>query len=115
LGGDAYTVVAVNLTRANGRPLRRILEGAAEGLRAARIDPSGVAVSGTPRAERLDGWTRGDSPAEPQRITLVAAEAGPDTVLLLTLRGFPRADVDSAFERIVGSLEVKQAEEPRRG
>ena len=49
--------------------------------------------------------TRGNSPAEPERITLLAAAAGRDA-LLLTVRGWPREDVESVMERIVGSLEI---------
>jgi hypothetical protein len=60
-------------------------------------------VPGAARAERLDGSTRGDSPAEPQRITLVAAAAGAITVLL-TIRSWPREDVDAAVERIAESF-----------
>jgi hypothetical protein len=114
LGGDAHTVVAVNITPRSGRSLRAVLDRAAAGLRSARVDPRSVDVPGASRAERMDGWTRGESPAEPQRITLVAAEAGPE-VVLLTLRGWPRPDVESALERIVGSFAVKRTGEPGSG
>jgi ATP-dependent protease Clp ATPase subunit len=49
--------------------------------------------------------TRGNSPAEPERIMLVAAAARRDAVLL-TVRGWPREDVENVMERIVGSLEI---------
>jgi len=49
--------------------------------------------------------THGNSPAEPERITLVAAAAGRNAVLL-TVRGWPREDVDQVMERIVDSFEI---------
>jgi hypothetical protein len=106
LGGDAHTVVAVNVTPADDRPLDAVLERAAGGLRAARVDPRPVDVPGSTAARRLDGWTRGDSPAEPQRLTLVAA-ATEGQVVLLTIRGWPREDVDAATEKIASSLAVR--------
>jgi hypothetical protein len=57
------------------------------------------------RRERLDGLTRGNSPAEPERITIVAAVAGQE-VVLLTVRSCPRDDVEAAMERIVGAFEI---------
>ena len=111
LGGDAHTVVAVNITPVGERALRAVLERAASGLRAARVEPVDVQVPGASSAGRLDGWTRGDSPAEPERITLVAAATASD-VVLLTVRGWPREDVEREMERIVGSLEVGAAFPP---
>jgi len=105
LGGDAHTTVAVNLTPLADRHLGQILERAARGLRAARTGPRGVRVPGAARSQRLDGMTRGNSPAEPERIMLVAAATGPDA-LLLTVRGWPREDVENVMEQIVGSLEI---------
>jgi hypothetical protein len=103
LCGDAHTTVAVNVTPAEIRSVPETLARAAGGLRADRMDPRGIGVPGAARAERLDGSTRGDSPAEPQRITLVAAAAGAITVLL-TIRSWPREDVDAAVERIAESF-----------
>jgi hypothetical protein len=105
LCGDAHTTVAVNITPAEIRSVPETLERAAGGLRAARVDPRGIRVPGAARAGRLDGSTRGDSPAEPQRITLVAAAVGAVTVLL-TIRSWPREDVDAAVERIAESFEL---------
>ena len=105
LCGDVPTVIAVNLTPLGDRHLRQILERAAGGLRAARIDPRRVHVPGAARSQRLDGLTRGDSPAEPERITLVAAVSGQE-VVLLTVRSWPRDDVEAAIERIVTSFEI---------
>ena len=105
IGGDAHTTVAVNLTPLADRHLNHILERAARGLRSTPTGPRGARVPGAGRSQRLDGMTRGNSPAEPERIMLVAAAAGRD-VVLLTVRGWPRDDVEHVMERIVSSLEV---------
>lgn len=105
LCGDAPTMVAVNLTPLAGRHLRQVMERAAVGLRAASVEPRGAHVPGATRSERLDGLTRGSSPAEPERITIVAAVAGRE-VVLLTVRSWPRDDVEAAMERIVGAFEI---------
>jgi hypothetical protein len=62
-------------------------------------------VPGSSRSERLDGLTRGDSPAEPERIIIVAAVTGQD-VILLTIRSWPREDVESAMERMAAAFEI---------
>ena len=108
LCGDAFTMVAVNITPLADRHLGQIVERAAGGLRAARVDERKVRVPGTSRAQRVDGLTRGDSPAEPQRITIVAAVSGKEAVLL-TIRSWPRDDVEAAMERIAGSFEIVAA------
>jgi hypothetical protein len=105
LGGDVPTTVAVNLTPLAGRHLRHIMDRAAGGLRAARIEPRRARVPGATRSERLDGLTRGHCPTEPERITLVGAVTGRD-VVLLTVRSWPRDDVEAAIERIVGAFEI---------
>jgi uncharacterized protein DUF6714 len=105
LCGDVPTTVAVNLTPLAGRRLRHVMERAAAGLRAAGVEPRRARVPGATRSERLDGLTRGYSPAEPERITIVAAPAGQD-VVLLTVRSWPRDDVEAALERIVGAFEI---------
>jgi len=105
LCGDVPTMVAVNLTPLAGRHLRRVMERAAAGLRAASVEPRRVRVPGATRSERLDGMTRGNSPAEPERITIVAAVAGQE-VVLLTVRSWPRDDVEAAMELIVGAFEI---------
>jgi hypothetical protein len=64
-----------------------------------------VHVPGARRSERLDGLTRGDSPAEPERVTIVAAVVD-QQVVLLTVRSWPREDVAAAMERIVGTFEI---------
>jgi len=105
IGGDAHTTVAVNLTPLADGHLGRILERAARGLRAARTGSRSARVPGAAGSQRLDGMTRGNSPAEPERITLVAAAVGQSAVLL-TVRGWPREDVLNVMERIVGSFEI---------
>jgi hypothetical protein len=105
LCGDAHTVVAVNITPLADRHLGHITESTAAGLRAVRVDQRRVSVPGAKRSARVDGFTRGDSPEEPQRIMIVAAAAGDDAVLL-TVRSWPRDDVEAAMERIVASFEI---------
>lgn len=109
LCGDAPTMVAINLVPLAGRHLRHIMERAAAGLRAAHVEPRRVRVPGAKRSERLDGLTRGSSPAEPERITIVGAVIGQE-VVLLTIRSWPRDDVEAAMERIAGTFEI-----PARG
>jgi hypothetical protein len=105
LCGDVPTMVAINLVPLAGRHLRQIMERAAAGLRAASVEPRSVRVKGATRSGRLDGLTRGSSPTEPERITIVAAVVGQE-VVLLTVRGWPRADVEGAMERIVDTFEI---------
>ena len=68
-------------------------------------DSRSVDVLGARQARRLDGSTRGDSPAEPQALTLLLAENGLD-LFTLTIRAWPRDDVASDVERIVNSFEL---------
>ena len=108
--GEIPAVVAVNITPLDGRHLRQVVERAAHGLRAASVLPQDVKVAGAGGSYRVDGLTRGDSPAEPQRISIVAARRG-DSVVLLTVRSWPRVDVDPLIERVVRSLEIRPAED----
>jgi hypothetical protein len=62
-------------------------------------------VPGAARAQRVDGNTHGDSPAEPQTLTLVLAEAGGE-LMVLTVRSWPRDDVAAEARRIVESFAV---------
>lgn len=98
-------MVAVNLTPLGGRHLGQIMERAAAGLRAGSVRSRRVRVPGATRSQRLDGLTRGHSPAEPERIMIVAAVASQE-VVLLTVRSWPREDVEAAMERIVGAFEI---------
>jgi uncharacterized protein DUF6714 len=103
LCGDAPTVVAINVMPLGGRHLGEITKRAAAGLRAANVGVRPARLVGARRSQRLDGLTRGHSPAEPERLTIVAAVLR-DDVVLLTVRSWPRDDVDAAIERIVGSF-----------
>ena len=105
LCGDVPALVAVNLMPLADRHLRHIVERAAAGLRAASVEHRPCRVPGASRSERRDGLTRGDSPAEPERITMVAAAAKQD-VVLLTVRSWPRDDVEAAMERIIAAFEI---------
>jgi hypothetical protein len=104
LCGDAHTVIAVNVT-----PLAvRSLEDSATARRALYRDAPvvrSIIVSGATAATRLDGLNRGDSPAEPQILTIVIAIAGPELVTL-SLRHWTRDDVDREIERIIDSFEI---------
>jgi hypothetical protein len=106
LCGDVPTTVAVNVTPQAVRPLRQAMERAAAGLRAASVTSRPVRVPGATRSERRDGVTRGTSPAEPQRITIVGTVIGHE-VVLLTIRSWPRDDVEAAMERIASSFQVR--------
>jgi hypothetical protein len=105
LCGDVPTMVAINLSPLAGRHLHHVMDRAAAGLRAASVRSRHVRVPGAIRSERLDGLTRGDSPAEPERITIVGAVVGHE-VVLLTIRSWPRDDVQAAMERIVATFEA---------
>jgi hypothetical protein len=105
LCGDAPAIVAVNETPLAGRHLRHVMNRAATGLRAASVTARHMRVPGAARSKRIDGLTRGDSPAEPERIVLVGAVVGAE-VVLLTIRSWPRKDVEAAMERIAGAFEV---------
>ena len=104
LCGDAHTVVAVNVTPLDVRSL-------AESVRARTtlfrdpVSPRSIVVPGSPRAERLDGLTHGDSPAEPQTLAMVFAIAR-DELVTLSIRSWPRDDLDREVERIIDSFEI---------
>jgi hypothetical protein len=98
-------MVAVNLTPLAGRHLHQIMERAAAGLRAAPVESRPLRVPGATRSECLDGLTRGHSPTEPERIMIVVAVTGQE-VVLLTVRSWPRDDVEAAMQRIVSTFEI---------
>lgn len=108
LCGDAPALIAINVMPLAGRHLGEITKRAAAGLRAASVDVRPVRVVGASRSERLDGLTRDKSPAEPERVTIVAAVFR-DDVVLLTVRSWPRDDVDAVTERIVSSFALATA------
>ena len=102
--GDVPTMVAVNWTPLGDEPLDQLVRRRAAGLRDVG-EPRPVRVPGAREARRLDGWTHGDSPAEPQPITMLFAVVGRE-LATLTVRTWPRDDVAAAVERIVGSFEI---------
>jgi hypothetical protein len=108
LCGDADTVVAVNVTPLHMRSLPDSVRARATLFREAAPSRS-IAVSGSPRAERLDGLTHGDSPAEPQTLAMVFAIAHEELVTL-SIRSWPRADVDREVERMLASFAIVVAD-----
>jgi hypothetical protein len=102
--GDAHTIVAVNVTPLHVRSLADSVRARATLFRDP-APPRSIVVSGSPHAERLDGLIRGDSPAEPQRLAMVFAIAGEELVTL-SIRWWPRDDVDRHVERILDSFDI---------
>ena len=107
LCGDAHTVIAVNVTPLAMRSLADSLHARTTLYRGDPVSRS-IAVSGSAEAMRLDGLARGDSPAEPQPLTMVFAVAGPELVTL-SIRSWTREDVQREVERIVNSFEIVAA------
>jgi hypothetical protein len=107
LCGDAHTVVAVNVT-----PLR--VRSLADAVRAHTVNfrdpvsPRSIVVRGSSRAERLDGLTHGDSPAEPHTLVMVFAATG-DELVTLSIRSWPREDLGREVERMLDSFEITAA------
>ena len=91
LCGDAHTVVAVNVTPLQMRSLAESVRARATLFRDP-APPRPIVVRGSSRAERLDGLTHGDSPAEPQTLAMVFAIAG-DELITLSVRSWPRDDL----------------------
>jgi len=106
LCGDAHTVVAVNITPLAMRSLAESVRTRSTLFRET-ASPRLVAVRGSPRAERLDGHTHGDSPAEPQTLAIIFATAL-DELATLSIRSWPRDDLAREVERIVDSFEIVQ-------
>jgi len=104
LCGDAHTVVAVNVTPLHVRSLADSVRARATLFREPAPSRSMV-VTGSPRAERLDGLTHGDSPAEPQTLAMVFAVAREELVTL-SIRSWPRDDLSREVERILDSFEI---------
>ena len=103
LCGDAPSVVAVNVMPLDARPLARAVPILSTHFRA--VESRDIEVPGASRARRLDGLTHGDSPAEPQTLTIVVAEAPPHLVTL-TCRSWPRDDLAREIERILSSFRI---------
>jgi hypothetical protein len=104
LCGDVHTVIAVNVTPLAVRSLADSASARAALYRDAPVIRP-MTVSGATAATRVDGLNRGDSPAEPQVLTMVFAVAGPELVTL-SIRHWTRDDVDREIERIIDSFEV---------
>ena len=104
LCGDAHTVVAVNVTPLGRRSLADSVR-ARSGLFRQVQSPRSVVVPGSPCAERLDGVAAFGSPAEPQTFAMLFATAH-DELVMLSVRSWPRDDVDREVERILTSLEI---------
>ena len=103
LRSDAHTVIAVNVSPIEARSLADAVQ-ARTGLYRDTPTKRVVAVQGARQAHRLDG-TCGDSPAEPQALTLLVADAG-RSLVTLSIRAWPRDDVARDVERIASSFEV---------
>ena len=104
LCGDAHTVVAVNVTPLDARSLVESVR-ARTALFRDTVSARPIVVAGSPRTERLDGLTPGDSPAEPQTLAIIFAEAGNELVTL-SVRSWPRGDLDQEAQRILASFEI---------
>jgi hypothetical protein len=104
LCGDAHTTVAVNVTPLPVWSLRDLVQARSKLFRET-VSPRSVAVSGSPRAQRLDGLTHGDSPAEPQTLVMIFATTAGE-VATLSIRSWPRDDLAREVERIAGSFEI---------
>jgi hypothetical protein len=104
LCSDAYATVAVNVTPLAVRSLSDSIRLVAGFFRDGG-EPVDVEVRGARRAQRIDGTTHGDSPAEPMALTIVSAVHG-DELITLSVRSWPRDDVRGVVERIVASFEV---------
>jgi hypothetical protein len=104
LCGDAHTVIAVNVTPLDSRSLPASVRASRKWFREAR-SPRSIAVHGSPRAERLDGWAEVGNPAEPQTLTIVFAVAR-DELVTLSIRSWPRDDLSREVEHIVASFEI---------
>jgi len=104
LCGDAHTMVAVNVTPLAMRSLAHSVRARSTLFRES-VSPRSVAVLGSPHAERLDGLTHGDSPAEPQTLVMVFATAR-DELVTLSVRSWPRDDLAREVERIADSFEI---------
>lgn len=104
LCGDAHTVVAVNVTPLAVRSLADSVHDRATLYRDVPVSRP-IRVNGSAEAMRLDGVARGNSPAEPQPLTMVFAVAGSELVTL-SIRSWSRDDVQPEVERIIDSLEI---------
>ena len=105
LCGDVPTAVAVNRTPLGGRTLRQAIRKMAERLRESDGDGRPVDIPGAAEARHLHGLTRGDSPAEPERFGALLVVRRQE-LITLTVRSWPRHDVEREVERIIGSFRI---------
>ncbi|MBK5296752.1 MAG: hypothetical protein JJE40_06295 [Vicinamibacteria bacterium] len=104
LRGDAHTVIAVNVSPIEARSLADAVQARSVLYRDAPTERA-VDVRGARQAHRLEGLTCGDSPAEPQVLTLLVADTG-RSLVTLSIRAWPRDDVARDVERIASSFEL---------
>ena len=104
LCGDAHTVVAVNVTPLEKRSFNDSI-ALRRGLFLEDVSAQAIAVHGAAEAKRMDGLAHGDSPAEPQLLTVVIARVD-RTIVTLTVRTWPREDLAREADRIVRSFAV---------
>ena len=104
LCGDAPTIVAVNVTPRAVWSLTDLVRTRSKLFRET-VSPRSVDVAGSSRAQRLDGSTNGDSPAESQTLVMIFATAL-DEVATLSIRSWPRDDLAREVERIAGSFAI---------
>ena len=104
LCGDAHTVVAINVTPLVVRSLDESVRARMALFRNAVV-PQPVVVAGSRHARRLDGLSPGTSPAEPQTLVMVFA-ATADELVTMSIKSWPREDIDREVERMARSLEL---------
>jgi hypothetical protein len=105
LCGDVHTVVAINVSPLAVRSLRDAVAWRSTLFREPIPTPVPFAVPGSRHAERVEGLTHGDSPAEPQLLIFVFAETG-DELVTLSVRTWSRDDVRRIVERLLESLTI---------
>ena len=99
--GDALADVFVNVHPLTHRTWKEAEESASRWL--TPETRAWVEVPGARKALRLDGTTYRYSPAEPERTRVVLALAEED-VVVLTVRGTERADVNAELDRVIRSF-----------
>jgi hypothetical protein len=102
LCGDAHTVIAINSTPLSQRSFEDSITFRRQLFRD-DVSARSIAIPGASRAERIDGLSHGDSPAEPHMLTVVLA-ATRDEIVTLTVQTWPREDLAREVERIVHSF-----------
>ncbi len=104
--GDVPADVFVNVYALAHRSLREAEESATRWLGPA--SRAWIDVPGARKALRLDGTTYRYSPAEPEQTTVVLAMSERD-VVVLTVRGEERVDVQAELDRVVRSFRLVPA------